>query len=204
VKAIHEDSSSMAKGNTKFTTRARAAVAKLWADADLSLLQLQSGSLFSPVFRNGDYEWVKLMDSDGTLVAPRKVKTGEGTDPVQEVELLIGVVIQSEDASSQTKPNPFGKAAIGHVRNGVWVDIEAEGRRRLDRVHVLMLLPKGAAPKHQKSFATAKRNVENAADLMPDCDVLEVPRGIRGDKLYSAIKTRVRPWFKGRGRPKAS
>ncbi len=194
----------MAKGNTKFTARARDAVVALWGDADLALLELNSGSLFSPVLRGGDYEWIKLMDSDGLLVAPRKIKAGEGAKPLGDAELLVGVVIQSEDATSQTKPNPFGKAAIGHVRNGVWADVKGEGRRRLDRVYVLMILPKGAAPKHQKAFATAKRNVENAADLMPDCETLVVARGISGKDLYPAIKTKVRPWFKGRGRPKAS
>jgi hypothetical protein len=192
----------MAKGNIKFTSRVRSAVESLWTDGDLKLLKLRSGSLFSPVFRS-DYEWLKVMDSDGMLVAPRKVKNREGANPTSEIELLIGVVIQSEDATSQTKPNPIGKAAIGHVVNGIWVDVENEGRKRLDRIHVLMLLPKGAAPKQQKPFATAKRNVENAADMMPDCETLIVSRGISGDELAKTIKKTVRPWFKGRGRPKA-
>jgi hypothetical protein len=193
----------MAKGNKKFTARARDAVASLWRDGDLQLLEVSSGSLFSPVLRGSDYEWIKLMDSDGLLVAPRKVKTGEGTDPLNEVEILIGVVVQSEDTTSQTKPNPFGKAAITHVRNGVWVDVKGEGRRRLDRVHVLMLLPKGASSAHAKKFNTAKRNVRNASDVMPDCEAIEVSRQISGDDLYRKIKKEVRPWFKGRGRPKA-
>ena len=194
----------MAKGAKKFTARARDAVTELCKDVDLSLLELASGSMFSPVMRGNDYEWIKLMDSDGLLVAPRTVKAGEGAPPLKNVEILVGVVVQSEDATSQTKPNPFGKAAIGHVGNGVWVDIKGEGRRRLDRVHVLMLLPRGSSGTRRKKFNTAKRNVQNAADLMPDCESLEVPRGISGEALCEAIRKQVRPWFKGRGRPKAS
>jgi len=194
----------MAKGNIKFTTRVRNAVDELSNDASLDLMVLKSGSLFSPVFRNGDYEWIKVMDSDGVLVGQRKVKNGEGANPTEEIGLLVGVVIQSEDATSQTKPNPLGKAAIGLVWHGIWVDVQNEGRRKMDHVHVLMLLPKGAAPKYQKSFATAKRNVENAASMMPDCATLIVSRGIGAQELATTIKKKVRPWFKGRGRPKAN
>jgi hypothetical protein len=142
------------------------------------------------------------MDSDGTLVGKRSVKPGEGADPAKEVELNIGVVIQSEDATSQSKSNPIGKATVGYADNGVWVDINADGRTRLDRVYVLMLLPSGAAPEHKKKFATARRNVENAADLTPDCLILEVPRGISSQKLYESIRSKIRPLFKGRGRPR--
>lgn len=194
----------MPKGNVKFTKRARMAVEELQVTSDLGFLTLKSGSLFSPVLRGDNYEWVKIMDSDGLLVAPRKVKDGEGAAPKDQVELLVGVIIQSEDATSQTKPNPIGKAAIAHVPNGVWFDTRNEGRRRLDRCHILMLLPKGAAPKQQTKFNTAKRNVTNAADMMPDCEILEVPRGISVQELIGEIETSIRKWFKGRGRPKAN
>lgn len=193
----------MAKGNVKFTTRVGAAVKELASDPDLHLVPVRSGSLFTPVLRSGKYEWLKVMDSDGTLAGPREAKGGEGAEPKFKVELLIGVVLQSEEATSQTKPNPIGKASLGHVKNGIWIDVVNEGRKRLDRVHVLMLVPKGAAPKYQKSFKTAKQNVQNAADMMPDCEVTFVDRGISAKKLRDLIKTKVRPWFKGRGRPRA-
>ena len=194
----------MAKGNTKFTTRVNGAVDILFDDADLDLLKPKSNCLFTPVLREGKYEWIKLMDSDGTLIASRIVTSGEGGDPDNEVEITIGVIIQSEDATSLTKPNPFGKAAIGHARNGVWVDIKGEGRFRLDRVFIVMLLPKGAAPSQARNFERARRNVRNAADVMPDCEVLEVPRGISSNELAKQLKKRVRPKFKGKGRPKGT
>lgn len=187
---------------TKFTTRASKSITKLLDDKDLSLIPTRSQCLYSPVQRGDHYVWIKLMDSDGTLVGPRLVTDGEGASPDSLVDLLIGVVIQCEDSTSQTKPNPIGKAAIEHARNGVWVDLLGEGRRRLDRVHVLMVLPKGAAHGEKRKFATAKRNVTNAADLMPDCESLEVPRGISSDKLAKEVKKKIRAWFKGRGRPR--
>lgn len=192
----------MKKGNIKFTTRVNNAVESLNEDRSLGLVRLKSGSMFSPAYRNGNYEWVKVMDSDGMLVCPRKVKAGEGAELKDEVSLLVGVVVQSEDSTSQTKPNPLGKASIGHITNGIWVDVSNEGRKRLDRLIILMLLPKGAAPARQKAFATAKRNVENAAAMMPDCEVLIIERGASSEVMAKEIKKIVRPLFKGRGRPK--
>ncbi len=196
----------MSKGNSKFTKRLREAVRQLQPNADLKLCPCRSGSLFTPVFESGKYLWAKVMDSDGLFVAERSVVQGTsaGAAPAQSVALLVGVVVQSEDATSQTKPNPLGKAALPHLPNGVWVDLDDGQRRRLDRVHVLFVLPKGAAPKHVKSFATAKRNVENAAAFMPDAYSLPVPRGASTATLLSALRTHVRPFFKGRGRPKAT
>lgn len=175
----------------------------LHADADLDLLPTTSGSLFSPVFSSGAYRWAKVMDSDGLLIAARPVAEGEGGAPAEPVELLVGVIVQSEEATSQTKPNPLGKASLAHIPNGIWVDLEEDGRRRLDRVLVLLVVPKGAAPKHQKKFATAKRNVENAAALMPDAQSLAVNRGRSAAKLQADLKATVRPFFKGPGRPRS-
>lgn len=141
------------------------------------------------------------MDSDGLLIRKRTVSDGEGASPANTVELRIGVVIQSEDTTSQTKPNPFGKAAIGTVRNGIWVDLKTEGRVRLDRTYVLFLLPKGAPAKERKSFETAKRNVENAADAMPDAEFIEVKRGASTTDLENEVKKKSLRWLRGSGRP---
>ncbi|MBP9024750.1 MAG: hypothetical protein KBH81_01240 [Phycisphaerae bacterium] len=191
----------MAKGRTKFARNVRKAIQTLATDRDLALLRCRSGSLFSPVFRE-TYTWMKLMDSDGLLVGLRTVKNTncEGAAPVTPVNLTIGVIIQAEDATSQGKPNPFGKAAVGNVPLGVWFDQYRGNRLRLDRVFVLFVLPKGAPPSERKYFETAMRNVNNAADAMPDCDHLVVDRGISTADLLVKIKKKIRPWLKGSGR----
>lgn len=191
----------MAKGNLKFTKRLRAATEALHEDRDLELIRCESGSLFSPVFRGTGYVWAKVMDADGLLVAERTVKDGEGGAPSDPVKLLIGVVVQSEEATSQTKPNPLGKASLGHIPNGVWVDLAGGGRRRIDRVLVVFVLPKGAAASQQAKYATAKRNVENAADFMPDALAVEVPRGESAATIAKTLRRVVRRFFKGPGRP---
>jgi len=193
---------------TKFTERLREAVIKL-DDGKIGLISCRSRSLFSPVFRNRKYQWAKLMDCDGLLVTRRLVHDGEGGSPLDEVSLLMGVVIQCEDTTSQSKPNPFGKASLPHVPNGVWVDVSKKqsqsangGRLRLDRVLILFVLPKGAAPTQRKKFETAKRNVENAAILMPDAETLEVARNTSAANLCKHVGKIVRPFLKGAGRPK--
>lgn len=195
----------MSKGNSKFTKRLRTAVEALHDDVDLDLLAHGSGSLFTPVFASGAYTWAKVMDSDGLLLGERTVNDGgdAGAAPPAAVKLLIGVVIQSEDATSQTKPNPLGKAALSRLPNGIWIDLPS-ARRRLDRVHVVFVLPKGAAAAHAASFATAKRNVENAAAFMPDAYPLPLARGASATTIQEALRTFVRPFFKGVGRPKST
>jgi|SRR5208282_2359800 len=190
----------MPKGRTKFTKNLTKAVKRLVGDSKLGLDETRSGSLFSPVL-SGSYKWVKVMESDGLLVRERQVKGGEGANPANKVSLRIGVVIQSEDTTSQGKPNPFGKAAIGTIRNGIWVDLKTEGRVRLDRTYVLFLLPKGAPAKQRKTFETAKRNVENAADAMPDAEFIEVKRGASTTDLENKVRKKSLRWLRGRGRP---
>jgi hypothetical protein len=123
------DDAPMAR--TTFTKNLSKAIKQIINDGKLGLDETRSGSLYSPVF-SSDYKWAKIMDSDGLLVGRRSVKEDgdAGATPAIGVYLRIGVVIQSEESTSQTKPNPFGKAAIGTIRNGIWVDLKMGERGR--------------------------------------------------------------------------
>jgi hypothetical protein len=59
------------------------------------------------------------MDSDGLLVSARKVNSGEGIAPTDIVELKLGVILQSEEATTQTMPNPIDRASPAHLPSGV-------------------------------------------------------------------------------------
>lgn len=148
----------------KFTQRLKDAIGRVQQnEGALNLIQYRGGSLYSPVFREKKYMWAKLMDSDGLFVARRNVHDGgEGRKPANSdgTSLLMGIIIQCEDSTSLGKPNPFGKASLPHVPNGVWVDLDGDkqkdqmnvGRRRLDRVLIVFVLPKGAAQHQKKRF----------------------------------------------------
>lgn len=190
----------MAKGNTKFTTRLSSAIETLHGDEDLALSRCECGSLYSPVFSGKRYEWLKVMDSDGLLVAPRRC---EGISLSAPVDLLLGTVIQSEETTSLTKPNPIGKAALPHIQNGIWVKVGGS-LRRLDRIQILFVVPKGTAQHHRKRFETTEANVLAAAALMPDTVALVIDRGWNASKIAEELKATVRSFFKGPGRPKGS
>ena len=189
----------------RFTARLTAALAELASGYGIATLPCRSGSLFTPVYRNARFEWLKVMDSDGLVTAVRRVHhvAGEGAAPEGETSLTLGVVVQSEDATAQTKPNPLGKASLSHIPNGVWVDLVHQGRVRLDRVLIVFVLPKGAAPSHRKSFAIAAHNVANAARIMPDAVTVPVERGASSTRIATTLVREIRPFLVGRGRPRS-
>lgn len=167
----------------------------------MKLIEPKSQRLFTPVFERRNYRWAVAMDSDGILAAERKIEDGEAKKTDQEQILFVGVLIQSEYTTSNTKPNPFGKAAVAKVPFGVWMDTKNGKRVRLDRVHILFVLPKFVAPKYKRAFETVRRNVENAAGAMQDVEVIELQRGWGKQEVARRLKEHVRKWLKGVGRP---
>lgn len=189
--------------STSFTSRLRDAINLMVEGPSMKCSRTKSNCLFTPLYRNGKYEWAKVLDSDGTLLATRRVHDGEGVSPKDTVNLLMGAIIQSEDATSLTKPNPLGKAALLHVANGIWVDMQGNGRKRLDRAMVVFVLPEGAAHHDRKRFKVTRRNVLNASDIMPGVVTVQVPRGANTKEICDAVSTEVRPFLVGKGRPKS-
>ena len=185
--------------NTEFKSRLNGALEIL--REEMNLLKPKSQRLFTPVFENRSYRWAIAMDSDGILAAERRIAGGEANEPHNRQILCVGVLIQSEYTTSNTKPNPFGKAAVGKVPFGVWFDTQDGNRVRLDRVHILFVLPKFVAPQYKKGFQTVKRNVENAAAALPDVEVVVLERGWGKNEVARRLKRHVRKWLKGVGRP---
>lgn len=185
--------------STDFKARLNTAI-----DATINELSLDAPRvrrLYTPVWRSGAYRWISPMDSDGLLVKDRCVHEGDA-EPPQPVSLRIGVVIQSEFATSNTKPNPFGKALIGGLPLGVWVDLDDEPRRvRLDKIFVLFIVPMATAAHKKKISNTARYNVLNAADAATEAHILEVKMGSSAEALAEQLRKKIRPWLFGAGRP---
>lgn len=184
----------------KFTSRLSDAL-DLVQESEKKYFLPDNRSLYSPVERKGGYyEWVKVMDSDGVLLAERPIKPGEGAQHTQAGKILVGVIIQSEDATSQTKPNPLGKAALPHVENGIWVTIK-NVRRRIDHFIVLFVLPEGQEQRRKRPFKTAQRNVRNALELMPGTCEIAIKRGASSEEIMQELCKEVRRVLVGKGRP---
>lgn len=192
----------MTQGNTDFKKRLKKAIDSTIEELALDHLRVQR--LYTPVWRDKAYRWISPMDSDGLLLKERKIHEGEEPPPA-EVKMRVGVIIQSEFTTSATKPNPFGKALVGSVPLGVWVDVvDGDGARRvrLDQTFVLFILPNAKAWAKKKISDTARNYVENATDASGYAHVLEVDQGTSAKELAKAISARVRPWLIGAGRPK--
>ncbi|MBB5877627.1 hypothetical protein [Xanthomonas sp. 3498] len=188
---------------TRFTTRLRDAIVAIDDADNFKCVKATSNSLYTPLYAAGKYRWMKVMESDGTLVAWRTVSGGDGRQPVEATHLTFGVVIQSEDATSQVKANPLGKAFLTKISTGIFVDLSDGSRRRIDNLLVVFVLPKGAAAHRQKTFARAKKYVNNTAELVEDVVAIEVPRGASAEDIKLAIIEEVRPFLFGAGRPKS-
>lgn len=192
---------------TEFKKRVNAALAHL--PQRLKLHTVRSRSLYSVVWRKGKYEWISPMESDGLLVSTRQVENPMGG--VTHAGIRIGVVIQTEFSTSQTKPNPFGKALIGMLPYGVWVDVEEiqEGQKgktrarvRLDEVLVLFIVPNHTHQAKKAQGETAFQNVTNAAEASDYADVLRIEARASTQDLANAIAGKVRGLLIGKGRPK--
>ncbi len=188
----------MPKGNVEFKKRLKRAVEQLVEEE--GYLRAISVRLHSPVWRDRQYRWATLMDSDGTLLRERTV-VSTSANQGQPTVLLIGVIIQSEFSTSGTKPNPLGKAAVGATPRGVWVDVAPGTRRRVDRPFVLFVLPEAKAYHLKKSFRATEMNVRNASEAFPDVTRIIVPRGISKTDLVTELRKRTRRWLTGAGRP---
>lgn len=187
----------------KFTARLDFAIQLLAADKNLKCVAASTKSLFTPLYEGGKYSWLKVMDSDGTLVSFRKVHKGDGSAPEKDTYLTLGVVFQSEDATSQVKANPFGKAALTHIPDGIFASLSDGTRRRLDRLIVVFVLPQGTTPDHIRKFNRARKYVMNASKLMPNVVTVQVPRGGSSATIAQQLKTEIRPFLTGAGRPRS-
>lgn len=171
---------------------------------DLSLPALRVGKLYSPIWMNRQYRWFSPLDSDGILYGERNILSGvsEGGEaaPKTNPKLRVGVILQSEFSTSNTKPNPIGKAFVSELPLGVWVDLDTGERVRLDEVYVLFVVPNATAASKKKTSATALKNVRVAAELSVRAYYLEVNQGSSAEDLAKAIKKVVNGWVRGAGR----
>ena len=182
------------------------------ADA-LGCVELRTGRLYTPFWKKGKaYGWMSPMDTDGMLVSERGVEGGPAKAPkgVTVAPLLVGVLIQSEEATGRTKPNPYGKAAVVNAPLGLWVDrvclvsarngsstktTTVRSRVRLDHVWVLFVAP--------DDIPGLLSNLEVVTTAHRDSWYLPFPRATTPAAMAARITTDVRGFLVGKGRPKA-
>ncbi len=187
------------RGRPKFTVQLSTAIAKL-RQQEQKLLATDNNQLYSLIFKGGTYQWITLVATDGLLVT--KWHTSASSGPSRQI--LVGVVIQSEQRTSETKPNPLGKAAAAMTPLGLWVDIKGQAgteRQRLDVVHVLLIVPEPTDAARKKKYPMILQNVENVVDTVEQAHLLGMPQGANVEAIAQELMKKCRPWLFGRGRP---
>ena len=187
------------RGRPKFTEQLAKALASL-VSREPKLIQTENAQLYSLVFKSGKYQWITLLASDGLLLS--NWHTAKDKGPKRTI--LVGVVIQSEQATSQTKPNPLGEAAAAMTPLGLWVDLLRDGqpsRERLDVVHVLLLVPEPSDAPRRRKHSMVRRNVQNVVDTVEQAHMLEMNQGDNDVTIAEKLMNKARPWLFGRGRP---
>jgi hypothetical protein len=166
------------------------------------LVTPRSNNLYTFAKVGGFYQWKLVQNADGLLIASRNVGPSQDYQP-NKTSILIGVVIQSEFMTADTKPNPQGKASVSHVETGLWICRANDNQMlRIDIPRVLFVLPKGASPKKRKKYKTTLENVSQAAALHGNSKLLTVPRGISAKRLSKKLYGQVKDLLKVVGRPR--
>lgn len=162
--------------------------------------------LYTPFWKAGSYSWLSPMDSDGLLLAKREAVGGApGSCPLKGCDvpqLLLGVVVQVEEATGATKPNPYGKASVVDAPLGLWVDIwegsDAAGwtrcRRRLDHTWVLFVT--------RDDLPGVHANLEVVTTTNKSSWYLTFKSSASVDVVATKLTSEVRGFLVGRGRPK--
>jgi hypothetical protein len=191
------------QGNREFEKRLKKALSLL--ASCLNLIEPADFDLWSLSSIKGTYTWLKLMGSDGLLLARRKTARSMKDKPGSEREILVGIVIQCEQSTGKTKPNPFGKASVGEVPFGVWVDVAIAPRniqrQRLDVVQIALVVPKPTNFYQRQGFHTVETNIRNIARILPQTSACVIPQGTSAAKIARALEVAFRAVLKGKGAP---
>lgn len=183
---------------TKFKKRVDEAVKKLVADR--SLLNVPYSSIYCPLKVEGQWKWTSLCEPDGILARSITVAKGEPAKADEHSEVIACVLVESEESTSNSLLNPWGKAHIPTVPNGVWIDIKAGNvrkRRILTVTHVLLVTPepKSTTTKTQKNFKMRKSILQRVDSAAPDVTLVIAGKNDSRNQLATKIWNEAKPYL---------
>jgi hypothetical protein len=103
-------------------------------------------------------------------------------------------MIESEESTSDSLLNPWGKSCIPSIPNGVWIDLKDQhGRKRhvLTIVEIILVTPepKSTTASTQKKFRTRKSILQRVESAAPHVSLLIAGKNDSGDVLAGKIWT---------------
>jgi len=180
---------------TDFKKRVGQAVNKLIADK--ALLDVRYHSLYTPMQINGSWKWMAFSEPDGILAQRMTVAKGDPKKADEHSEVIACVLVQSEESTSDSLLNPWGKSCIPKIPNGVWIDYH-EGNQRKRRLltvaHVLLVTPKplSTTVATQKNFKKRKSILERVDAATADATLVIVGKNDSRDSLATKIWNKVK------------
>lgn len=186
----------MAKGNVTFKHRVSAAVETLIDASTNKLEKPVSYSLFMLRKGPGGLVWAKLMQADGLLLRFTDAKHDEAAECANQVRVLRGIIVQTEETTSNTVPDPLGKAFVPTTPGGVWVDLGTTTRRnrvRIDFPTVLFVTPKPTSTlaKVKADFAKRKGTLDKVVAASPFALLEVVNQGDSQASIAAQVLARV-------------
>jgi hypothetical protein len=170
---------------------------------DLQCVETKTQRLYTPYWSKGSAAaWMSPMDTDGLLVRERTIKDGESPPGknVRARRALLGVIIQVEETTARTRPNPYGKAAVLNVPLGIWVDREDPGdpgtywRERLTHAWVLFVT--------RTNLGYVIYNLENVLAASRDAYYFAVARNASVATIKTKLREQTYAYLVGAGRPR--
>jgi hypothetical protein len=182
-----------------FKARAKAATAEL--RDELGCVPTRTQRLYTAYWMKGSTPaWMSPMDTDGLLVRERRVKDGDAPPKFAVTyPSLLGVIIQVEETTARTRPNPYGKAGVVNVPLGLWVDRWYEPdqtwmRERLTHAWVLFVT--------RDDLAYVISNLENVRAANRDAYYCAVKAKASTAQIKAALRKQVYAYLVGVGRPR--
>lgn len=175
---------------TNFKTRVNEAVKKLVTDHHL--LNIPYGSIYCPLKVEGKWRWTAICEPDGLLARSIDVAKGDPAKPDEHSEVIACVLVESEESTSNSLLNPWGKAHIPSIPNGVWIDTKSGNTRKrciLTVAHVLLITPepKSTTVSTQKNFKMRRDILRRVGSAAPDVTLVIAGKNDGSDALATKI-----------------
>lgn len=175
---------------TDFKKRVSEAINKLIKEK--SLLDVRYRSLYTPMRIDGHWKWMAFSEPDGILARVIDVAKGDPAKASEHSEVVACVMVESEESTSDSLLNPWGKGCIPSIPNGVWIDYHS-GKQRKRRIvtvaHVILVTPepKSTTAATQRNFKKRKSILERVDSASGDVTLLIAGKNDSKDVLADKI-----------------
>jgi hypothetical protein len=181
--------------NTIFKNRLAQAVEQLVVAREL--LSIKKNCLYTPARIEGECVWTEFSRPDGLLARRITVDKGRPDKADEHSDVIACVMVESEETTSDSLLNPWGKSCIPTIPNGVWIDIEEEEKRKrciLTTAHVILVTPEptNTTAKVQRKWRRRLSILQRVDAAAAGMTLVVAERGIGAEALAAKLWTKAK------------